>query len=41
MNTSEGDLQAEAQGPWHVGLPVRAEEHEHPNEATEENPVRV
>lgn len=35
------DLQAKAQGPGHVGLPVGAEEHEHPNETTEENPVCV
>lgn len=35
------DLQAKAEGPGHVGLPVGAEEHEHPNETTEENPVGV
>lgn len=35
------DSQAKAQGPGHVGLPVGAEEHEHPNETTEEDPVWV
>lgn len=28
--------QAEAEGPGHVGLPVGAEEHEHPDETAEE-----
>lgn len=35
------DLQAKAQGPGHVGLPVGTEEHEHPNETTEEDRVWV
>jgi len=35
------DLQAEAEGPGHVGLPVGAEEDEHPDEPAEEDPVRV
>lgn len=35
------DLQAEAEGPGHVGLPVGTEEHEHPDETTEEYPVIV
>lgn len=35
------DLQAEAHGPGHVGLPLGAEEHEHAHETTEEHPVRV
>lgn len=33
--------QAEAQCPGHVGLPVGAEEHKHPDETTEERPVGV
>lgn len=36
-----GHSQAKAHGPRHVGLPVGAEEHEHPHETAEEHPVRV
>lgn len=35
------DLQAKVEGPGHVGLPVGAEEHEHPDETAEEYPVGV
>lgn len=35
------DSHAEAQCPWHVGLPVSAVKHKHPGEAAEEHPVRV
>lgn len=35
------DVQAKVEGPRHVGLPVGAEEHEHPDETAEEYPVGV
>lgn len=40
-NKKSNNLQAKAHCPGHVGLPLGAEEHEHPHETTEEHPVRV
>lgn len=35
------NLQAEAHGPGDIGLPLGAEEHEHPHKTAEEHPIRV